>query len=268
MDFETLGDAWEVLGANAGLGPMMTGPMEVGPMGSAEGNGYMGHDEAGEDILGALADLLGEDALGEDVLGDDALGDDVLGAVRRVRRQLGRGQARRRTTPAARNALARALANRVQAGGNRLGRPAATAAPWRQTQVAPGVMAPFEAMFPLGFSGDGGNVMGPGVIQRVFRARPQKPFRGERFTCDIRRSAGAAGLACFTRTLFVGTDLNMGSLDPVSLDTFTPGSFDTRLVMTASQPGIEMTVVVELSAAVPAGESVTIFMQTIGRFIA
>ncbi|MFZ4751096.1 MAG: hypothetical protein ACOYMM_11410 [Phycisphaerales bacterium] len=209
----------------------------------------------GDDILGddyAGDDYAGDDYAGDDYAGEDLLGD-FLGAARRRGRQR-RGGIRRR----------------MSRGPVRLGRPLSSPPGWREAQAAPGVMVPTEQLLPLGFQPDGGSFSfisgGPTTI--IFRALPQKPFRGERLVIDIARSAGAAANSVNVDQISVGTDLQIVSAAPFPAATFAPTAFGVRLSLTAAQPGIQIVVSTTLiGPALPLGETVTVVPVVLGRAI-
>jgi len=208
------------------------------------GDDLMGDDYAGDDYAGD--DYAGDDYAGEDILGD------FLGAPRRGR-QRGRGRMRPRV--------------RMRP---RLGAPLATPPLWRDAQAAPGVQVPTEQLLPLGFLPDGGSFSfvpgGPTTI--VFRALPQKPFRGERLIIDVSKSAGAIANTVSVNTLAVGTDLQIVSAAPVPAVAFSPTAFGVRLALTAAQPGIQISIAVELiGPALALNESVTVVPTVLGRAI-
>jgi len=210
------------------------------------GDDLMGDDYAGDDYAG-------DDYAGDDYAGDDILGD-FLGAARGQRRGRGRGRMRPR-------------------GGMRrirFGSPLAQAPQWRDAQAAPGVQVPTEQLLPLGFLPDGGSFSfvnaGPRTI--VFRALPQKPFRGERLIIDVSKSTGAAGNSVNVNTLAVGTDLQIVSAAPVPAFAFSPTAFGVRLALTAAQPGIQISISVELiGPALAPGDTVTVVPTVLGRAI-
>ena len=211
----------------------------------------MSDDYAGEDFLGE--DFLGDDYAGEDFLGDDYSGEDILGAQYRRARMRRRGRRGGRMT------------QRVA-----LGRPINHAPAWRTPQAAPGVMLPTEQLLPLGFLPEGGSFsfVNAGPTSLTFVAQPQKPFRGERLIIDVAKTAGAAGNTVNVNILAVGTDLQIVSAAPFPAVAFSPTAFGVRLALTAAQPGIRISLGVEIiGPALPPGESVTVVPTILGRAI-
>lgn len=231
---------------------------------------YLGDDILGDDYLGD--DYLGDDILGDALYGDDYLGEaDILGAVRRRARSRRGGSAAQRMR-AAQVARARMLQARrgTPAGSRLLGTPLSSQVPWRGAQVAPGVMAPTEQQLLLGFlSQDGVNAfVNAGPNSKLFVARPQKPFRGERLIVQVVPSAGAVGQLVRVTSIFVGVDPQFVATNPVPAATFGPGAFDTRLAVTASTPGIDVTIGLDfIGTALPVGESIQLAVSFIGKAI-
>lgn len=208
-------------------------------------------DYAGEDFLGE--DFLGEDFLGDDYAGDDYAGEDILGAQYRRQRARRRGRRGGRMT------------QRVA-----LGRPINHAPPWRMPQAAPGVMLPTEQLLPLGFLPEGGSFsfVSGGPTTLTFVAQPQKPFRGERLIIDVAKTSGAVGNTVNVNILAVGTDLQIVSAAPFPAVAFSPTAFGVRLALTAAQPGIRISLGVELiGPALAPNESVTVVPTVLGRAI-
>lgn len=211
----------------------------------------MSDDYAGEDFLGE--DFLGDDYSGEDFLGDDYSGEDILGAQYRRARMRRRGRRGGR------------MVQRVA-----LGRPINHAPAWRTPQAAPGVMLPTEQLLPLGFLPEGGSFsfVSAGPTSLTFVAQPQKPFRGERLIIDVAKTAGAVGNTVNVNILAVGTDLQIVSAAPFPAVAFSPTAFGVRLALTAAQPGIRISLGVEIiGPALPPGESVTVVPTILGRAI-
>lgn len=220
-------------------------------------------------------DMMGDD-MGTDVLGDDTLGDaqavadmlgvdvgDVLGAIARGRR---RAPVRRFAARPGRGAPARGLmaAPRMLPLGDRL----TGQLGWRQPQLAPGVMAPFEGLVPLPLVPNAGGGVFTSVVNNIqFTARPQKPFRGERLVATVRRSAGAGGVLILAQSIFVGTDLQQAFAGAIDVETFAANSVDVRMVFTSAQPGIEYSILCTPSIAVPVGETVSVTLTVLGRII-
>lgn len=228
----------------------------------------MGDDWAGEDFSGD--DWSGDDWSGDDNAGDDVLGEEVLGAIYRQARRRGNrgGRGRRRPAQLARRPQGR-QAYRPSGGPSALGRPINAPVPWRDAQLAAGVQAPTEQMLVVGFTPEDGvpTFLPAGVTQKSFLCRPQKPFRGERLIITLLRSAGAATVPVNVTQLLVGSDNQIVGFGQIPAETFSGNFFGVRLAMTASQPGVELRVVFNLGAAVPAGESISVQVTQIGRAV-
>lgn len=226
-----------------------------------------------DEILGE--DLLGDELNGvEDMLGDELMGEDVLGRVYRAmqRRAAGRAAPARRAGGRGVSSPIAAAARRALALGatGGLGRPLDTAPDWRAAALGPGVNAPVEGLYPLPLVPDqaGGVFLPAGANNIRFVARPQKPFRAERLLAIIRRSAGAAGVDIQSQAFFVGTDLQQAFAGAISLDNFAPNSVGVRLALSQAYPGIEVSMLVTPSIAVPVGESVSVNITLLGRIVA
>lgn len=141
---------------------------------------------------------------------------------------------------------------------------------WRTPQLAPGVMAPFEGLVPLQLIPDlNGGILTAAFPTITFTGRPQKPFRGQRVVATIDRSAGAGAVQPrIIGGITVGTDLQAVSRGNTSLAIFQTTAFGVELVLTPSGPGIDIVIPVSSPVAVPAGESVTISIEILGRYIA
>jgi len=207
----------------------------------------MGDDYAGDDYAG-------DDYAGDDYAGD-FLGEDLLGAAYRAQRARRRG---------------RRGGMRRPPGVLALGRPLQEKPLWRDAQAAPGVQVPTEQLLPLGFNAEGGSPTyvngGPTAI--TFTAAPQKPFRGERLVIDVVKSAGASANSVAINAIAVGTDLQIVSAAPLPAVAFSPTAFGVRLALTASQPGIIITIATILvGPALAPGETVTILPVVLGRAI-
>jgi len=230
-------------------------------------------------------EVLGDDMLGDDASGWEAAGDDMSGAdpyMLGYEMGLAESMGLRRRGPARRPAPRRAPARRPgppqfgpqlrapqSFGRPPMGAPLTMPVPWRKTQLAPGVLAPFEGTFILPLVPAVNDGVFTNAISNInFTAQPQKPFRGERLVATIQRSAGAQGVAIRSQQLSVGTDLQQASAGSFSLDVFTQTAFDVRLSLSASQPGILITLPVFALPTVPVGESVVVTVQILGKVIA
>lgn len=188
--------------------------------------------EYGEDLQG-YDDLEGEDMMGEDMMGDD----EMIGLALR------RGQRRR-----------------VMALGPK--------PPWRRGIITPGVNAPRDAREMLPLTPDRNNGLFDSTNGGInFVGRPQRPFQPLRLIANIRRSAGANGVAIRAATIIVGTDNNLVQISDFDLDTFAPTAVGVGLKLQQAVPGIEVRIPVQATPAVPVGESVACNLIFIGRSI-
>ena len=151
-----------------------------------------------------------------------------------------------------------------------LGAPLMQPPAWRQPQLAPGVMAPFEGLVPLQLepSANGG-VLTAAFPSITFGASPQKPFRGQRIVAVVNRSAGAGAVGVRIQGgVFVGTDLQAASFGDTPLEVFAPTAFGVDLVLAPAGPGIQYRLPVLANPAVPGGETVAVQITVLGRYIA
>lgn len=140
---------------------------------------------------------------------------------------------------------------------------------WHARQIAPGVQAPCDDLYPLPFRPIAGTPTfiagGPTTI--TLNARPQKPFRGERPVSIVTRvGAGAAGIVPVIRgAIRVGTDPQAAQIADQPLEFFDRTSFGVRMVFAPAEPGIDIDVDVALvGPALGVGESITIFFTVWG----
>ena len=139
--------------------------------------------------------------------------------------------------------------------------------PWR-TQVAPGVAAPREAMLPLPLSPDqGGGVFTPTVTSIAFRARPQKPFRGERVVAVVAKSAPMAANILMTGGIVIGTQPQIAEIGDVPLDVFAAGAFGVRQSFAQAEPGVEVIARCQVQGTIPADQSIAVSITILGRTI-
>lgn len=177
--------------------------------------------------------------MGEEILGDDVLGYDTVGRV----------------TPK----LARALRGRAM----RL----PPKAPWRQTQLAPGVQAPGEGLIPLPLVPEtAAGVFAAATTAINFSARPQKPYHPERLLATVRRS-GAAAIIIYCDTMFVGTDLQTAEVGSFDIENFGPTAFGVRLSLKPAEPGVLIRLACRASAAPAGADTLTVGLMFLGRYI-
>lgn len=222
-------------------------------------------DDAGDDYAGD--DYAGVDYAGDDYAGDDQAGVDFLGAVYRAMR--GRQPARRPAPGRRPGAPGRPNPAQLAGLARRLGMPLSRPPAWREPQAAPGVMQPYEGLVRLPFTPSVANGVFPaGSTTWAFTALPQKPWRGERMVAIVTRSAGAAAIVPLLQLSSVGIDPQQAGNGLSPLEAYAPGAFGVRECWAPSQPGITITIQGVFSAAIPAGETVTIALDVRGRIIA
>lgn len=166
----------------------------------------------------------------------------------------------------------------LRPGGLRLLNPTAQPRPaavqlqapsWRPA-LAPGVGMPGEGMEQLPLSPkDGRGVFSSTVNNIVYEARPQRPFRGERFMAIIGRvGPSAAGALPVVRPgFFVGTQIVGADLGDTPLDAFGPTSFGVRLVFPQATPGMLISVPVALVNNLAGTDTLSLSIILIGRSV-
>lgn len=142
-------------------------------------------------------------------------------------------------------------------------------AAWRDRQLAPGVQAPDQGMYPLGLAPD--NATGEfdaTTAQIIFTGRLQKPFRAERVLARVVRT-GATATGTLLAQIFVGTDLQQASIRGVNVENIgDPNAFGVRTTMAPAQPGVDISFVVR-PTVVPGGtDTIVLDMELIGRIVA
>jgi len=138
---------------------------------------------------------------------------------------------------------------------------------WRQTQVAPGVIAPDQGMWPLPLTGNPANTFSAGVQNITFTGQLQKPFRGERLLFSTVRT-GATAIGLVLGQLFVGTDLNQLDVQAFDVEQVgDPNAFGVRLAMKPAQPGVLIRLVCGLSIPVAAADTIQCSVSLMGRVV-
>jgi hypothetical protein len=136
---------------------------------------------------------------------------------------------------------------------------------WRQSQVAPGVIAPDQGMLPLPMAGIPSNTFALATQNITFQGQVQKPFRGERLLVSAVRT-GPTAVGIILGQLFVGTDLNQ--LDVTQFDVEqvgSPAAFGVRLALKPCQPGVFIRLVCGLSAAIAGADTIFCSVTLLGR---
>ena len=135
---------------------------------------------------------------------------------------------------------------------------------WRESQLAPGVIAPDQGLLPLPM----GNVTFALAQQTfTFQGQVQKPFRGERLLVTTVRT-GASATGRLLGQIFVGSDLAALDVAPVDIEQLgTPNAFGVRLTMKPAQPGVFIRIVTSLSNALAGADTIFATVQLLGRNI-
>ncbi len=129
----------------------------------------------------------------------------------------------------------------------------------------PGSSDQAQLMSPLGL---GVGTLTNAVNVVTLNAQPQRPFRGERLLVDLARSAGASVVPVRITEFKIGENSQLVGAGALPADAFDPQAFGVRLAMSPSAPGIQIVLRVETdTAAVPAGESISVTAAIIGRAV-
>lgn len=137
---------------------------------------------------------------------------------------------------------------------------------WRQTTLAPGVIAPDQGMLPLPLSGSGGtNTFTAAIANITFEGQLQKPFRGERLLVSVVRT-GTTAVGRLIGQLFVGTDLQQLDVAGFDLEQVgDPQAFGVRLTMKPAQPGVFIRIVTALNVALAGTDTIATTVTVLGR---
>lgn len=135
---------------------------------------------------------------------------------------------------------------------------------WRNSQVAPGVIAPDQGLLPLPM----GNFTFALAAQTfTFQGQVQKPFRGERLLVTTVRT-GTSAVGRLLGQMFVGSDLAALDVPPVDIEQIgSPTAFGVRLTMKPAQPGVFIRIVCSLSSALAGSDTIFTSVQLLGRNI-
>jgi len=216
---------------------------EDGMVYEVEGGDVMG-DVMG--YAGPMGDVDGDDDDDEVVVGYTDDGDEIVVGKR------GRRRRRRRARRA-----------RGHAGGLiRVHKPK-----WRQSQLAPGVIAPDQGLWPLPMTGNPSNTFALATQTITFQGQIQKPFRGERLLVSTVRT-GTSATGRILGQLFVGTDLNQLDVQAFDIEQIgDPNAFGVRLAMKPAQPGVIIRLVCSLSSAITTTDTIFCSVALLGRQI-
>lgn len=135
---------------------------------------------------------------------------------------------------------------------------------WRESQIAPGVIAPDQGLLPLPM----GLVTFALATQTfTFQGQIQKPFRGERLLVSTVRT-GASAVGRLMGQIFVGSDLAALDVPPVDIEQIgSPQAFGVRLTMKPAQPGVFIRIVTSLSSALAGADTIFATVTLLGRNI-
>lgn len=138
---------------------------------------------------------------------------------------------------------------------------------WRQTQMAPGVIAPDQGLWPLPLTGVPSDTFALATQAITFQGQVQKPFRGERLLVSTVRT-GPTAVGIIRGQLFVGTDLNQLDTPPFDIEQLgAPNAFGVRMAMKPCQPGVFIRIVCTLSAAIAGADTIFCSVTILGRNI-
>ncbi len=139
---------------------------------------------------------------------------------------------------------------------------------WR-AQLAPGVIQPDEGMVPLPLSPNNGTgLFTLGTTSVTWSGQLQKPFRAERLLTSVVR-VGTDATGRLLTQFFVGTDLQGAEISGWDAELIGgQGAFGTRLTAKAAEPGVQIRMVVTLSAALTiTTSSIFVSMTWLGRIV-
>lgn len=188
-------------------------------------------DVMGDEDDGVSGDVMGYDG-GATVIGYDEDGDAIVVGKRKGRR---RGPRVQLTKPG-----------------------------WRDSQLAPGVIAPDQGLLTLPM---GSFTFTATAQTNTFQGQVQKPFRGERFLMRVVRT-GTTATGTILAQLFVGTDLAMLDVQPVDLESLgDPQAFGVRLTMKPAQPGVFIRALCTLDTVLTTTDTIKVSLQLLGRNI-
>lgn len=140
---------------------------------------------------------------------------------------------------------------------------------WRTRQIAPGIQAPCDDLYPLPFTSQDGSptFVAGGVTTKILVARPQKPWRGERPVSLVTRVGATATpiVPVISGGILVGTDPQLAQVADQPLEFFDRTSFGVRMVMAPAEPGIDITVRVSLvGGTLTLTDTITVFLTIWG----
>jgi hypothetical protein len=135
---------------------------------------------------------------------------------------------------------------------------------WRESQLAPGVIAPDQGLLPLPM---GSFTFALAAQTNTFQGQIQKPFRGERLLVSTVRT-GTTAVGRLMGQIFVGSDLAALDVPAVDLEQIgSPQAFGVRLTMKPAQPGVFIRIVTSLSSALTTTDTIFCTITLLGRLV-
>jgi len=135
---------------------------------------------------------------------------------------------------------------------------------WRQSQLAPGVIAPDQGLLTLPM---GSFTFTASAQTNTFQGQVQKPFRGERWLIRVVRT-GTTATGTILAQIFVGTDLAQLDVAAIDLESLAnPNAFGVRLTMKPAQPGVFIRAITSLSVVLTTTDTIAVTLQLLGRNI-
>jgi hypothetical protein len=135
---------------------------------------------------------------------------------------------------------------------------------WRESQLAPGVIAPDQGLHPLPM---GSFTYTASAQINTFQGQIQKPFRGERFLSRVVRT-GTTATGTILALIFVGTDLAQLDVNELDLESLSDKqAFGVRMSMKPAQPGVFIRVKTTLDTVLTTTDTIKVTLQLLGRNI-
>jgi hypothetical protein len=135
---------------------------------------------------------------------------------------------------------------------------------WRQSTLAPGVIAPDQGLLTLPM---GSFTFVAAAQLFTFQGQVQKPFRGERLLVTTVRT-GTTAVGRIMGQIFVGSDLAALDVPPVDIEQLgSPSAFGVRMAMKPAQPGVFIRIVCALSTVLTTTDNIFCTVQLLGRNI-
>lgn len=135
---------------------------------------------------------------------------------------------------------------------------------WRNSTLAPGVIAPDQGLLTLPM---GSFTFIAAAQLFTFQGQVQKPFRGERLLVTTVRT-GTTAVGRIMGQIFVGSDLAALDVPPVDIEQLgSPSAFGVRMAMKPAQPGVFIRIVCALSTVLTTTDNIFCTVQLLGRNI-